>query len=161
MLRPMARLVTSSRAWRAIPLALGLIALLLACNVVHLKRCGLRRDFARASMVGLTMAALIIANVPGMKILYLFLFYGTLRASTWLPTMRALSGRKVAEPAIFWGILAAIAVGLPVFAAGNFQDRPALALTGSLLTVLLSGGFVLLWPPAASTRDTATTEDRV
>lgn len=45
---------------------------------------------------------------------------------------------------MFYGILAAILVGLPAFAAGNFMDRPALALAGSLLTVGLSGGMVWL-----------------
>ncbi|MFC1736879.1 sodium:solute symporter [Candidatus Hydrogenedentota bacterium] len=99
---------------------------------------------SRLSMVLLAAAALAIANLPGIKILYLFLFYGTLRASTFLPTVVSLSTDKVRERSMFWGILAAFATGLPIFAFGKFTGRPNLAVVGALCTVLSSGGIVLL-----------------
>jgi len=93
-------------------------------------------------MVLLAIAAMLIANIPGMQILYLFLFYGTLRASTFLPTVFALSRRNVGERGMFFGVLTAFLLGLPVFAAGNFLQIPWLGVAGSLLTILCSGGMV-------------------
>ncbi|MFP4477619.1 MAG: hypothetical protein ACLFOY_18810 [Desulfatibacillaceae bacterium] len=78
-----------------------------------------------------------------MKILYLFLFYGTLRASTLLPTVIALLSDRVGERSLFFGITCAIAVGLPVFACGNFTGHTGWTIAGSLLTVGLSGAAIL------------------
>ena len=108
-----------------------------ASNERHTLRTG------RASMIALALAALVVANIPGMQILYLFLFYGTLRASTLLPTIVSLTKKHVSEPGMFWGIFAAIVVGLPIFAIGNFRNIPTLTIAGSLLTVLCSGAIVL------------------
>ena len=104
------------------------------------ERSGLRAG--RIGMLLLASAAMLIANIPGMQILYLFLFYGTLRASTFLPTVFALSRRTVGERGMFFGVLTAFLLGLPVFAVGNFLKIPWLGVTGSLLTILCSGGMV-------------------
>jgi len=134
-------------AWTAVPFTFMLLSGLVStidsnmCAVSSLAGHDLGGGVAgaRVSMVLLTVLALVIANVPGMKILYLFLFYGTLRASTLLPTVLSLTMSRVAEAGLFWGILAAILVGLPVFAWGNFGGRPDIAVIGSLITVLTSG----------------------
>jgi len=94
---------------------------------------------SRLSMVALAILALIIANIPGMKILYLFLFYGILRASVFMPTVISLLSNKVHEAGMFWGITMALIIGLPVFAYGNFFGHTAWAIAGSLLTIGLSG----------------------
>lgn len=99
---------------------------------------------SRAGMLALAGGGLLIANIPGMKILYLFLFYGTLRASTLLPTVLTLLNRNVKEAAMFYGILFSIAAGLPVFAYGNFTGRIGWTVTGSLITVGFSGLIVCL-----------------
>jgi Na+/proline symporter len=101
---------------------------------------------ARFAMTLLAVGGVCIANVPGMQILYLFLFYGTLRAATLLPTALSLTNLRLSERGVFWGILAAFCLGLPVFAWGNFQKLPEIALIGSLTTVLLSGACALFWP---------------
>jgi len=96
---------------------------------------------ARWSMVALAVVATAIANVPGITIVALFVFYGILRASTLMPTVLLLSWRRhVAEPGVFWGIVSALAVGLPVFAYGNFTGQPPFIVAGSLLVIALSGG---------------------
>lgn len=92
---------------------------------------------ARLSMIVLTVCAIAIANIPGLQILYLFLFYGTLRASTFIPTVLTLLGKQLDERGVFYGIIAAICIGLPIFAYGNFNKIPELIVTGSLTTVLL------------------------
>lgn len=97
---------------------------------------------SRLGMVMLALAGVGAANIPGMEILYLFLFYGTLRASTLLPTVISLLWGRAAESGMFWGILTSILLGLPVFAYGNFGGGANWAVTGSLLTVLASGAIL-------------------
>lgn len=87
---------------------------------------------------------LVIANIPNMQVLYLFMFYGTLRASTFLPTVITLirSDKYVSEKGMFLGILLAIMVGLPIFAYGNLYKITPMIWGGSLITIFLSAGSV-------------------
>jgi Na+/proline symporter len=101
----------------------------------------------RGSMAALALAALGIANIPGIEILYLFLFYGTLRASTLLPTVICIVKKDVNERGMFWGILLSFFIGLPLFAYGNFLDVPVLSVAGSLATVSISG--IVTWLAAS------------
>lgn len=95
--------------------------------------------WARMSVVAVTIFAIAIANIPNMQLLYLFLFYGTLRASTFLPTVITLLRKTPAhEASIFWGIVVSIFIGLPIFAYGNFTKTVSFIIVGSLSTVLAS-----------------------
>ena len=94
---------------------------------------------ARTAMVAVALLAIGIANIPGMTITYLFLFYGTLRSSVMLPSVWAIKGVKMSESGLFWGILLSLCIGLPVFAIGNLNGNVAMIVTGSLLTIGLSG----------------------
>ncbi len=95
--------------------------------------------WARISMLILAIGGILIANIPGIKILYLFMFYGTLRASTLLPTIITILKEKVSESGIFWGIVTSLTFGLPIFAYGNYYKITSLIIFGSLFTVLSSG----------------------
>lgn len=95
---------------------------------------------ARMAMILVAVIAVAIANIPGLTITYLFLFYGTLRSSVMLPTIFAINGKEMSERGLFYGILSAMCIGLPIFAYGNLVSNTALIVTGSLLTILLSGG---------------------
>ena len=97
------------------------------------------RRMAKMAMIAVAIFAIIIANIPGMTILYLFLLYGTLRSSVMLPSVWAIKGVKMSEGGLFWGILLSICVGLPIFAYGNLTGNVPLIVTGSLLTIGLSG----------------------
>lgn len=94
---------------------------------------------ARVSMVVVTVLAVLIANIPGLTILYLFLFYGTLRSSVMLPTVFAILGKPMTEKGLFYGILTSMIVGLPIFAYGNFAGNVPMIVAGSLFTILASG----------------------
>jgi urea-proton symporter len=98
---------------------------------------------ARISMVGLAALALCIANIPGMKILYLFLFYGTLRASTLLPTIFSLVLKNINEAGMFWGVVTSLTIGLPIFAYGKLCGNLPAILFGSVFSVAASGIIVL------------------
>ena len=95
---------------------------------------------SKVSMVILGVAAIAIANIRELTLLHLFLFYGTLRASTLLPTVMTLGSlKKVSEKGVFFGILTSIIIGLPMFSVGSIMNINWMKLTGSILTILLSG----------------------
>lgn len=94
---------------------------------------------AKMAMIAVAIFAIIIANIPGMTIVYLFLLYGTLRSSVMLPSVWAIKGVKMSEAGLFWGILLSLCVGLPIFAYGNLNGNVPMIVTGSLLTIGLSG----------------------
>jgi len=96
-------------------------------------------EFAKVSMVIVTLIAILIANIPGLKILHLFLIYGTLRASVMLPTAFAIKGIRMSERGLFYGLLTSMLIGLPVFAIGNFTGNTVLIVAGSLFTIIASG----------------------
>lgn len=94
---------------------------------------------ARFGMILLSVGGIIISNIPEMKILYLFIFYGTLRASTLLPTIYTISNNKVSEKGIFYGICISLGIGVPVFAFAKFNSLTDLAVWSSIFVVLSSG----------------------
>lgn len=100
--------------------------------------------YSKGSMVILVLGGIAIANIPGLTIVYLFVFYGTLRASTLLPTIITLLKKQVSEAGMFWGILISLSIGLPIFAYGNMYNIIPAIIGGSLFTVLASGSIVLL-----------------
>jgi Na+/proline symporter len=91
----------------------------------------------RAAMLLNLILGIAIANIPGMTVTGLFLFYGTLRASTFAPTVLALAGKKIRR--IAPGVIASLAAGLPLFAWGTAANLPAVKITGSLVTLGASG----------------------
>lgn len=92
--------------------------------------------YSKLAMVLLALLGIVIANIPGLKILHLFLFYGTLRSATFLPTLLTILKVQLWEPGVFYGILLGIFVGLPIFAFGNLRGNSHLIVTGSLISVL-------------------------
>lgn len=99
---------------------------------------------SRTVMLALLGVAILIANIPGLTVTHLFLFYGTLRASTLLPTMMTLLGKRLSANGVFAGVLVSLCVGLPVFAYGNIAGVAMAKTAGSLIAVLSSGVVALL-----------------
>lgn len=91
------------------------------------------------SMLWLVLVATGMANIPGLSILHLFLFYGVLRASTFIPVVLSAYRVRLRESGVFYGVLASLFVGFPIFAYGNLFDVTSLKVIGSLSTILLSG----------------------
>lgn len=98
---------------------------------------------ARISMVILGLAGLAIANVPGIAVVQLFIIYGTLRASTLIPTVLTLSGTRLSERGVFYGVLAALIVGIPMSAYGNLTGNVPWIVGGSIAVLALSGGVAI------------------
>lgn len=158
-------ILTYLPAWTAFPFTLmilcGLVSTLDSClsavssiagHDLFSERAMSRKSISdglhtsRLSMVFLAIAAVVIANLPNMQILYLFLFYGTLRATTLLPTIFTLTTNHVSERGVFYGIMGSFVLGLPIFAYGNFGGHTEWIIIGSLTSVLFSGLCTLLIP---------------
>lgn len=101
-------------------------------------------SYARYAMVLLAIGGILIANIPGMQILYLFLFYGTLRASTMIPTVLTILQYKLHEAGVFYGVIGAYCIGLPIFVYGQMNGLVMYSVTGSVLTIVLSGTIALI-----------------
>lgn len=111
---------------------------------------------SKLAMIVLLGVAILIANIPGLSVTWLFLFYGTLRASTLLPTVMTLRGKKLEAKGVFAGVLASLCVGLPIFAYGNICNDALFKTIGSLATVLMSGTVALVVSRFAKRRVMAT-----
>lgn len=90
-------------------------------------------------MIVLLILGILVANIPGLTVTHLFLFYCTLRATTLLPTVMTLIGKKLTGNGIYVGVISSFLVGLPVFAYGSITDNSIIKTIGSLITLLLSG----------------------
>jgi Na+/proline symporter len=99
---------------------------------------------AKGSMLVLLLLGIGMANIPGLSVTHLFLFYCTLRATTLLPTAMTLMGKKLSANGVFFGILSSFIIGLPIFAYGNITGDSMCKTIGSLVTVLLSGIVALI-----------------
>jgi hypothetical protein len=96
-------------------------------------------------MVILAILSLSIANIPGLKILHLFIIYGSWRASTMVPTYLmllwdgvTLEQRKLNSRCVFASILLCLVLAWPVLATGSLTNNPHLTVIGSLSIVGLS-----------------------
>jgi len=93
---------------------------------------------ARLSVLGISIAAVGVSLIPGITILSLFLFYGTLRSSTLMPTLIILFKEKVTSTGIFWGMLLAMTFGLPVYLLGEMIGNVHLKVSANIGIVLIS-----------------------
>ena len=94
---------------------------------------------AKLSMLAILAMGILIANIPGVTVTHLFLFYGTLRSATLLPTVFTLTSVKASARGVFVGIILSLCCGLPLFAYGNIYGIAQYKTFGSLLTVLTAG----------------------
>ena len=99
---------------------------------------------SRGSMIALLIIAILIANMPGLTVTHLFLFYGTLRASTLLPTVLTLKNVKLSARGVYIGVICSLVIGLPIFAYGNIYNLSLYKTIGSILTLSISGLMSLL-----------------
>ncbi len=138
--------------WAVVPFLFMIISGLLStidsnlCAVSSLTTDIFRKNTmgkTKLSMILLLAAGIVVANIPGLTVTHLFLMYGTLRASTLLPTVLTLKGIRLAPQGIVVGVISAMLIGLPVFGYGNIKGIAICKTAGSLLTVILSGAVAL------------------
>ncbi len=94
---------------------------------------------SRRTVLVVAAAGLAIALIPGLKILHLFLFYGTLRAGTMLPTVLTLLRRNINPRALLVALVGGWLVGLPGFVYGSLVGNVHLKVASTVFVVLFSG----------------------
>ena len=99
--------------------------------------------YARMGMVTLAVAGFAITQVPGITLLYIFLFFATLRAAVWLPSLVAIVRPKwLTETGMFYGIGTAITVGVPMFVYGKLYNSISFTFAGTLIAIF--GSIILV-----------------
>lgn len=98
---------------------------------------------SRIAMVLLTLGGIVIANIPGLTILTLWLFYATFRVATLIPTCMSIISEKIHPKGIYYGLLTSFLIGIPVYSYGGFMKVYPYDLIGSILTLLLSA--IVTW----------------
>ena len=89
-------------------------------------------------MIALAIAGLLIANIPGMQLVWLLLFFAVLRAAVWLPSMISLLKPKwVTEPGMFWGIILAAVPGEALFVWGKMVGGGSFVVFAGTLVAIL------------------------
>ena len=95
-------------------------------------------------MVVLAIAGFLITQIPGITLLYIFLFFATLRAAVWLPSLIAIVKPKLlTEPGMFYGIGTAIVIGVPMFVYGKLAKSLPYTFTGTIIAIFGSAVLVL------------------
>lgn len=107
-----------------------------------------------AAMIMLEIIAIAIANIPGLTVTVMFLFYCTFRATTMLPTILTLKGVRLSPEGVVAGIFSSLCGGLPIFSIGNITNDATLKTVGSLLTLLLSAAVAVGVTAIKNTRKT-------
>lgn len=98
-----------------------------------------KTKFSRYAMVLLLLISILIANIPGLTVTHMFLIYGTLRATTLLPTVFTLCRVNLNAKGVISGISTAMLTGLPIFAYATLNNIAMLKTAASLYTVLSAG----------------------
>ncbi len=101
-------------------------------------------NVSRLAVLGVAIASVGIALIPGITILSLFLFYGTLRSSTLMPTLVILFREKVPPWGVFWGVALSIGFGLPLYLVGEIRGNVDLKVAANIGIVIISLVFPLL-----------------
>lgn len=97
-------------------------------------------NIIRISRISMSISALIglaIALIPNLNLLYFFLFYTVIRASTLIPTAYTITTDNKNDNGIFYGIIASLLIGTPVYAYGSLNSNYIYTLTGSIITILI------------------------
>jgi urea-proton symporter len=111
------------------------------------------RDAVRASrwtMVGMTVLGVGLAYVAhyvaGFGMSQLFLVSISIAASISVPTVLSLYWERLSARGVFWGILIAIVVGMPLFFYANTIKNDVLIVASSLFMVGVSTLLCLVFP---------------
>ncbi|MEK6961036.1 MAG: hypothetical protein AABX47_07735 [Nanoarchaeota archaeon] len=100
---------------------------------------------SRLSMLVMMVMGLIVAlaaaYVPGFGLKQLWWIFNTIAACVVVPTVLSLFWDGLDERGVFWGVLVAFVVGIPLFIYGNTMDDPYLIVSTSLFIIAVSAVF--------------------
>jgi Na+/proline symporter len=90
---------------------------------------------SKKAMLLFAVAGTLIAMLPGLKLLWIFLIYGALASAALAPTVLALFWSKLTAQGAFRGAFLSFAVGLPISIYANFSENPHLIVVSALSSV--------------------------
>jgi urea-proton symporter len=105
---------------------------------------------SRLAMVGITLAGLVVAfaviYLPGFGLKYLWWIFNTIAACVAVPTVLSLYWGRLSSQGVFWGVLTAFIIGIPVFIYGNYKDTPWISVAASVGIIAVTTIFALAFP---------------
>lgn len=105
---------------------------------------------SRKAMFWITVLGLLVAlaanYIPGFGLKHLWWIFNTIAACVVVPTVLSLYWNRLDARGVFWGVLVAFVVGVPLFIYGNIIDKPIWIVGSSLFIILVSTGFCLAMP---------------
>jgi len=105
---------------------------------------------SRKAMLAITVLGFLVAlgahYIPGFGLKHLWWIFNTVAACVVVPTVLSLFWERLDARGVFWGVLVAFIVGVPLFVYGNVVDKPAWIVGASLFIIAISTGFCLAMP---------------
>ncbi len=99
--------------------------------------------WGRWGMVGIGAIGLAVANIPGLTLITVFLVYGVTRACVWFPIMLSLLFKNlITEKGIFWGILSAWFIGMPIYLYGQLYGGGMYYTFAGTMTAVFGSGLL-------------------
>lgn len=95
------------------------------------------RKTSYISMIFLVFFSILIANIPGIQTLYLFMFYTVIRMCTFYPTVVTCleKDKGVNGKSIMVGILCSLLIATPLYAYGSYMGNSYLIFIGTALSI--------------------------
>jgi Na+/proline symporter len=105
---------------------------------------------SRATMVWLTivgfLVALAVIYIPHFGLQQLWWVFNTVAACVMVPTILSLYWERLSTRGVFWGVLIAFFVGLPLFIYSNYTEKPVWIVGSALFVVGVTLAFCLALP---------------
>jgi len=92
------------------------------------------------------LVALAANYIPGFGLQQLWWVFNTIAACVVVPTILSLYWNKLDARGVFWGVLTAFVIGIPLFVYGNVINNPFWIVGSSLFIIAISTIFCLLLP---------------
>ena len=107
------------------------------------------------AMIGITVLGLLVAlaakYIPGFGLEQLWWVFNTVAACVVVPTVLSLYWNRLDARGVFWGVLVAFVIGIPLFVYSNIINQPVWIVGSSLFIIAVSTVFCLLMPSRSST----------
>ena len=104
----------------------------------------------RFGMLGIVLVGLILAilveYIPGFGLMQLWWVFNTIAACIVVPTILSLYWKRLSAKGVFWGVLVAFVVGIPLFIYSNIINNATWIVFTSLFIIGISTFFCLIFP---------------
>ena len=104
----------------------------------------------RVAMAGITIVGFLVAlsvlYIPGFGLQYLWWVFNTVAACVAVPTVLSLYWNRESSNGVFWGVLIAFCLGIPIFIYSNIQNITWLTVASSIGIVAVTTICALAFP---------------